>query len=125
MTWEICQRDSERVLPRILPSGWEHWGPSAGGFASTSGLRVLSSVVVDREQDGRRWHHVSASRANRLPSWEDMCEVKELFVGLERKGIQIFPPRSEYCNGHPFCLHLWSCLDDVAWLPDFRFNGRI
>lgn len=32
--------------------------------------------------------------------------------------LQVLPPRAKHVNIHPFCLHLWCCLDgDVT--PDF------
>lgn len=85
-------------------------------------LFVLCSASV--ESDGRRWMHVSCSRRNRLPSWEELRMVKDAFIGRERRAIQVLPPDSEYVNTHSFVLHLWSCLD-VEVLPDFRRSGQI
>jgi hypothetical protein len=79
------------------------------------------SVIVSEsiERDGRVWLHVSMSRPTRLPTWSDMRRVKDAFIGKERKAIQVFPPDSEYVNQHPYCLHLFCCLDGDV-LPDFR-----
>jgi hypothetical protein len=63
--------------------------------------RVLSS-------DGEGWDHVSISLADRCPSWEEMCHVKDLFFEEQECVVQYHPPRSEYVNLHPFCLHLWK-----------------
>lgn len=125
MSWELLQADSADALPRVLPSTWtEMPGKILGVYAHVSGLRVISSVARDPAQDNRRWLHVSMSRRDRLPSYEDMRRVKDLFIGPERKAIQIFPKESEYCNRHAYCLHLWSCLDGDT-LPDFRAGGEI
>jgi hypothetical protein len=59
-----------------------------------------------------------------MPSWEDCRLVKDTFIGRDRRALQILPPASEYVNIHPYCLHLWSCLDG-AGLPDFRHGGQI
>jgi hypothetical protein len=82
------------------------------------------TVVVSgsTEKDGRRWLHVSASRPSKLPNWEDMREVKNTFIGRDRKAIQVLPPQAEYVNDHPYVLHLWACVDDDG-LPDFRKVG--
>lgn len=84
------------------------------------------SVIVSgsTEADGRRWAHVSLSRPSRLPSWDDVREVKDAFIGRDRKAIQVLPPEAEYVNIHPHVLHLWCCLDGDG-LPDFRKDGMI
>lgn len=85
-------------------------------------LMVICSART--EADGKRWLHVSCSKPNRLPDWDDLVLVKETFIGRERMAIQVIPPRSKYVNDHPYVLHLWCCLDgDPA--PDFRQDGSI
>lgn len=67
-------------------------------------LRVLAT-------DGDGWRHVSISVSGNpweTPTWEEMCAVKELFWDAEETAMQLHPPRSEYVNNHPGCLHLWS-----------------
>lgn len=88
------------------------------------GDKVTVIVSGSTEADGRRWLHVSVSRPSRLPSWEDLREVKDTFIGRDRKAIQVLPPASEYVNIHPHVLHLWACVDDDG-LPDFRKDGGI
>lgn len=54
-----------------------------------------------------------------------MCDAKDLFMGAERVAVQVHPRAAEYFNAHPFCLHLWSCLDAEV-LPDLRDeNGEL
>jgi len=57
--------------------------------------------------DGLGWEHVSVSRKDRPPLWDEMCQVKALFWDDEDCVVQYHPPRSEYVNNHPHCLHLW------------------
>jgi len=57
--------------------------------------------------DGGGWEHVSVSRRDRCPTWEEMCQVKEMFWDDEDCVIQYHPPKSEWVNNHPNCLHLW------------------
>jgi len=114
----------DEYVPRILPASWEMVQRSEDGaaFRSADGRVVILSG--SREQDGNRWLHVSMSRADRLPSWEDLRECKELFIG-DRVAVQVFPRKAEYVNIHPNVLHLWSCLD-AEILPDFtRGSGSI
>ena len=71
------------------------------------GLQVL--VSTDKiDEDGGWWLHVSTSRPDRLPSWEDLRLVKDLFIGRQNEAIQVLPADRDYVNLHPNCLHLWS-----------------
>ncbi len=122
--WHVLESDSEAEVPRVLPADWrravQH---SAGAFIRRDDLRVL--ISVEQEGNGlRRWLHVSLSRVGRLPSWEDVREVKDIFVGRARKAIQVLPPEDEYINENPHVLHLWCCLNDDV-LPDFRRKGTL
>lgn len=74
--------------------------------AFTIRLKHGQSVgVIATDQYG--WEHVSASRMDRCPTWDEMCQVKDLFWDAEDCVIQYHPPKSEYINNHPYCLHLW------------------
>lgn len=79
-------------------------------FESSLGLRVILSVE-DRGPDTGTWLHVSLSRASKLPSWDDVREVKDLFIGRDRCALHLVPPEKFYVNVHPHTLHLWSRLD--------------
>ena len=65
-------------------------------------LKVIAS-------DGLGWEHVSVSviDANRCPTWDEMCSVKDFFWGDEDCVVQYHPPKSDYVNNHPYVLHLW------------------
>jgi hypothetical protein len=67
---------------------------------SIAPLRVIAS-------DGEGWEHVSVSLPNRCPTWSEMCQAKALFWDDEDRVMQLHPPRSEWVNNHPNCLHLW------------------
>lgn len=53
------------------------------------------------------WEHASISLAFRCPTWEEMCLVKDLIWNDEDTVVQFHPPKSDYVNLMPFCLHLW------------------
>lgn len=63
-------------------------------------MRIVAS-------DGGDWEHVSVSTKKKIPTWKQMCQIKELFWGDEDCVIQFHPPKSEYVNYHEFTLHLW------------------
>ena len=69
--------------------------------------------------EAQGWEHVSVSipRANRCPNWPEMCFVKDLFWSEDEAVVQFHPPKSEYVNNHPFCLHLWRAVDGHMLLP--------
>lgn len=73
-------------------------------------LRMIASDGKDWEQHLKppAWEHVSVSLEDRCPTWDEMCFVKDLFWTDEEQVVQFHPPRSQYVNHHPFCLHLWK-----------------
>jgi len=93
-----------------------------GTLASAQGLLVICSAT--RERDEKRWIHVSMSRRRRLPSYDDMCLVKNQFLGANRLAVQVFARAQHHVNINPYVLHLWSCLDGDP-VPDFRHEGQI
>ncbi|HAO11366.1 MAG TPA: hypothetical protein DCQ51_09400 [Planktothrix sp. UBA8407] len=110
--------------PPKLPPNWRTIDEtsSAGCYRSRNGLAVMISCC--RYEDGKNWIHLSISRRKSYPTWDEQVHIKELFLGKESKAIQVFPPRSQWVNDHPYCLHLWECLDGFE-LPDFRILGTI
>lgn len=111
-------------LPPRLGKFRLHTGRAGEGgrYIAPDGQIVILSYQV--EADGRTWAHLSTSYPDRLPTYEELCSAKAMFMGGEQKAIQVFAPESEHCNVHPFCLHLWACLDGDP-LPDFRGPGGI
>lgn len=113
---------AEAIWLKIRPALTRAWkcmmdGADGAWYVNKrQGLKVIMSV--SEENDGKLWAHVSCSRKGRVPDYRDLCSVKNLFLGPERKALHIFPPRSEHVNIHPTCLHLWCCLEDDG-LPDF------
>jgi len=67
--------------------------------------------------DGEGWDHVSVSLSNRCPNWREMSYIKNLFWDEEDTVIQFHPPKSEYINNLPYCLHLWRPQDIKIPLP--------
>jgi len=57
--------------------------------------------------DQMAWEHVSVSLGDRCPTWDEMCRVKNIFWDEEDCVVQYHPPKSDYVNNHPYCLHLF------------------
>ncbi len=93
-----------RVVIPGQPSGDETCGMFIVPLRHGQKVRVIAS-------DGLGWEHVSVSRRDRCPTWDEMCQVKALFWDEEDCVIQFHPPRSQYVNVHPNCLHLWRRKD--------------
>lgn len=75
--------------------------------------------------NGGGWEHVSVSPYARgiTPDWDDMCRIKEIFFHDDEAVIQIHPPKDEYVNNMPNCLHLWRCYYKDMVLPPSCFVG--
>ncbi len=75
--------------------------------------------------DGEGWEHVSVSTPNRCPTWEEMCRVKALFWDDEDCVIQYHPPKTEYVNNHPYCLHMWRPTRAAVPMPPKWMVGYV
>lgn len=72
---------------------------------------------------GGGWEHVSISFKYRCPTWEEMCQVKDMFFREDECVVQYHPAKSEYVNRHPYCLHLWRPLIKDMPTPPTQFVG--
>lgn len=73
--------------------------------------------------DGMCWEHVSVSRKDRCPTWEEMCQIKDIFWDAEDCVVQYHPAQSEYVNNHPYCLHLWRPVGQPIPTPPWWLVG--
>jgi hypothetical protein len=90
-----------------------------GAFYIPFGNDTLTVIA----SDGLGWEHVSVSLPYRTPSWLDMCYVKALFWDDEDVVIQYHPPKSQYINRHPHCLHMWRKAGENFETPPPHFVG--
>lgn len=110
-------------LGRVL-SGPMASDPAWGGYGAFfvqgpcgEELKIVASGADADDKMSEGWEHVSISTRRRPPNWQEMCFVKDLFWSEEECVIQFHPPRSEYVNNHPHCLHLWRPTDNHIRLP--------
>lgn len=66
---------------------------------------------------GGGWEHVSMDGRNRMPTWDEMCQLKDIFFTEDECCVQYHPPKSEYVNNIPYCLHIWK--------PIEKFSGAL
>lgn len=78
--------------------GWVEWD------------KFKATVVWGYNENG--WEHVSVSPMNKrkLPGWDDMCRLKDMFWGKDVTVVQFHPAEDAYVhgvNGLENVLHLW------------------
>jgi hypothetical protein len=88
-----------------------------GAFAIQGPCGMGLAIISSGTDEVYMWEHVSVSGNRRPPNWEEMCWVKDLFWGDEECVVQFHPPKSQYINCHPFCLHLWRGVDQPMPMP--------
>ncbi len=90
-------------------------GPD-GGSGEVQFGKLTGSVIWS---NGGGWEHVSVAPYNRryVPSWEDMCRLKEMFFYPEEWAVQFHPAESEYVNNVSNCLHLWRPTQETLPTP--------
>ena len=74
------------------------------------------------------WDHVSVAPSKKriTPSWDDMCTIKDIFFKEDEAVIQIHPPKNQYVNNMPNCLHLWRWNEGEMILPpSFMVGMRV
>lgn len=96
-------------VPPLLKGGDDYCGAW-----TWNGMSIIATAA---KYNGVQWLHVSFARKSRMPTYDEMQMVKRDFIGDSRKAIFVLPPRKNYVNIHPNCLHLWCCENDS--LPDF------
>ena len=71
--------------------------------------------------NGGGWDHVSVSYANRCPTWDEMCKVKEIFFYDDECCVEYHPAKKNYVNVHNYCLHIWKPQKEALPTPPILF----
>lgn len=106
-----------RVTSGPLASDDSYGNNGVFEFDAPSGARLLCIA-----SDGEGWDHVSVRAvdpdgASRIPTWGEMCLVKEMFWAPWEAVVQYHPRKSQYVNNHPHVLHLWRPQDEELPQP--------
>lgn len=91
-----------------------NYGDEHNGFFV---LKIKGEKYRIMASNGCNWEHVSISHDHKIPSWTVMCMVKDMFFEEHECVVQYHPPKSEYINNHPRCLHLWKPLEEDMPVP--------
>lgn len=102
--------DWEKVNAARVRSG-EYATADLDGFNGKFLFRLNGLPLEVIASDGLGWDHVSVTllNSNLPPSWSVMCQIKRLFWGDDEWVVQFHPPKDQYVDNHPGCLHLWRC----------------
>lgn len=115
----------ERHRLRYGPLASNRYDGNNGAFIipNPHGPKGVPSRLTVLVSDGMGWDHVSVHARDgrgdgnpRIPTWVEMCYVKDLFFDPEECVVQYHPRRSVYRNAHEHVLHLWRPQD--ATLPE-------
>ena len=98
---DLSYLDNRRSFDVVTGS----WGDSGNGLFLL--VSPYGDVLVVRASNGEGWDHVSVSRVDRCPWWEEMEHVRIHFFEDDETVMQLSVPRSEHLNCHPYCLHMW------------------
>jgi hypothetical protein len=101
-------------------NGWTYAQPFGEGLVyRKDGLMAI--IDCSEKEDGRKWVHVSISRRKQVPSYDDLVDAKESFIGRDRYAYFVFAPSDKHVNIHANCLHIWGLVysSDGKVLPEF------
>ena len=109
-----------RTLVRYV--SWE-WAKRLGITPDMTSSCLMIPSPVDRKAlrliatSGGGWDHVSVSRADRCPWWEEMDHIKRIVFLPDEVVMQLHVGAADHVNIHPYTLHLWRPLDRELPLP--------
>jgi hypothetical protein len=129
MSWGSLRKVTEDyLLTRVIPSNWKAieipYFRDLVAFVRNDGLKLIITIEWQDSDPDIKWLHASMSFKSKLPTYQDMKIVKNIFIGEDRTAFQVFPPSDQHINLHENTLHLFSCLTKDI-LPDFRREGGI
>lgn len=71
-------------------------------------------VTRDLYRDGAvRWH-LSISRTDRYPVWDEIKDARYALIPDECTMAMLLPPKGEYVNLHPNCFHLHEIMENQS-----------
>lgn len=91
-----------------------------GFFVIPLNGHTFALIIASEGEAVMPWEHVSVRIGDmhknrmreRVPTWAEMCVVKDIFFSPEECVMQLHPPQSQYVNTHPCVLHLWRPLNE-------------
>jgi hypothetical protein len=101
-------RDLEEI--KTLKRIWRYMPVYEDTYCGLIKLPDCGTCTVMFGYNENGYEHVSVSPTHqfRVPTWEDMCYVKDTFWKDEEEAFQLHPKKSQYVNLKENCLHLWA-----------------
>ncbi len=105
-------------------------GARFGAFSVKHNSVILNIIATDGLDDNEQdfgWEHVSVHAVDthfnkqRIPTWLEMCFVKDLFWESHEVVIQLHVANSDHINIHECVLHLWRPTKATISLPPKAF----
>lgn len=127
MTTTVNALAIRKRLGRFVWGVPEEFGPDGWRFDQYDDDGVAARIIVttsDVPGDPRDWVHASMSRRDQVPSYEDLCALRDA-VFRDGYAYQVFAPPADHINIHPYTLHLWGLASGERVLPDFGAWGSI
>lgn len=90
----------------LVLSRWE----SVDELAAMVSLDPLPHLTVKSKP---RFLHLSISRPDVYPGWDEMVDIVEAIAGPDLDMAMIKPRRLDYVSPHPNCFHWWEL--PVEW----------
>lgn len=120
---KIIPADLVRGRIRIGEYGSHDGDGLNGAFSLLYEGQLLGVIANEACAESEGWEHVSVSCQRRCPTWDEMCYVKNLFWAETELVVQFHPPKQDYVNCHPYCLHMWRNTREVISLPPTHLIG--
>lgn len=104
-------RPANEIAERVTQAGGKIIDRGDDGMAIELGrLLVIASW-------GYGWDHVSVSRIDACPTWDEMQQVRGITFTPDEWVVQYSPPESEHIGVHPRCLHMWRPQNETVPIP--------
>lgn len=101
------------------------YGADGGSYGGLFKVYVEGKSFFRIASSGGGWEHVSVSPCSKhrktCPTLDEMCAIKDMFFKTDECVVQYHPPRSDYVNIHPYCLHLWRPKKEEIPMPPIEF----
>lgn len=82
----------------------------ADGLTVMASLDPLPHLTIKSKP---HFLHISISRPDRYPDWDEMVLAVEAIAGADLDMAMIKPKRADYINKHEYCMHFWEL--PVEW----------
>jgi len=90
-----------------------------GKFRNSMFVHDGFTVMFTVENHGTSaYQHLSVSRKERYPSWDEIVLFRSLFFEDDDEIVQVIPKESDYVNVHDNCFHMWLDISGphMTWL---------